>query len=140
MSSSYHLNAEHALVLIRATGRFTESDLETLLRSVYDDPRHTPRFNHLWDSRAIDELVVDVDVIDTYRELLDEYEDQMSRGKVAVVAARTLTRTFASMLIQVGAKHPATFRVFDDMEGAAGWIGVPMSVTTDVPGHDWTEV
>lgn len=140
MGSFYHLDTEHELALFRATGRFTESDLVELLRSVYEDPCHTPTFDHVWDSRGIEKLVVDADVIGMYRDLLDEYEGQISRGKVAVVAVRTLTRTFTSMLIGVGANHPATFQVFPDMEAAAAWIGVPPSATTDVPDHGWTEV
>jgi hypothetical protein len=140
MSSFYHLNTEHTLVVFRSSGLFTESEFINLLRGAYDDPRHTPQFNHVWDSRSIEELVVDVDVIDMYRDLLNEYEDQISRGKIAIIAVRTLTRTFSSMLAEVGGEHPATFQIFDDVEATAEWVGVPVSVITNVPDHAWTEV
>lgn len=140
MGSYYYFDAERALTLFRATGRFTENDLINLLRAAYDDPRHTPHFNHIWDARAVDELAVDVDAISMYRDLLDEYEGRITREKVAVVAVRALTRIFTSMLMEVGAEHPATFRLFDDREAAAAWVGVPASAVTEVPDRRWTEV
>jgi len=140
MNSFYHLNTEHKIVIFRSPGRYTESDFINLLRGAYDDPRHTPQYDHIWDSRSIEELVVDVEVIDLYRDLLKEYEGQISQGKVAVIAVRTLTRTFSSMLAEVGTEHPATFRMFDDVEATAEWVGVPVSVITNVPDDGWTEV
>jgi hypothetical protein len=140
MGSFYHFNADHALVFFRSTGRFTEHDFINLLLAAYDDPRHTPTFNHVWDSRDIEELVVGANVINMYRDLLNEYESQITRGRIAIVAVRTITRTFSSMLVQVGNGHPATFRLFKDLEAAAEWIGVPASALIDIPDQDWTGV
>lgn len=140
MGSFYHFNADHALVFFRSTGRFTEHDFINLLRAAYDDPRHTPNFSHVWDSRDVEELVVDPNVINMYRDLLNEYESQIAREKIAIVAVRTITRTFSSMLARVGTGHPATFQLFDDLEAAAEWVGVPASVLTEVPGQAWTEI
>jgi len=136
----YHVNVEHAFVLFRPTGRFAERDLIHLIQTVLEDPRRTPQFTHVWDTRDIDELVMDADVISMYRDLLTEKEDRITRGKIAIVATRTLTRTFASMLIQVSRKHPGVFRLFEGMEAVAEWVGVPTSSLTSIPESDWTEV
>jgi hypothetical protein len=136
----YHVNVDHSIVLLYPVGRFTERDLILLLRAVLNDDRRTPQFNHVWDTRDIDELVMDVEVISMYRDLLMEHEGRITRGKIAIVATRTLTRTFASMLIQVRRKHPGSFRLFEGMEAVAEWVGVPPSVLTSVPDRDWTEV
>jgi hypothetical protein len=133
----YHVDADHSVVLFRPTGQFTEHDLIALIEAALDDPRRTPQFVHVWDTRDIDELVMDADVITMYRTFLDENAARITQEKVAIVATRTLTRTFASMLAQVSGQHPATFRLFDDLEAAAGWVGVPSPVLTDVPDHDW---
>jgi hypothetical protein len=136
----YHVNVDHSIVLLRPVGRFTEHDLIILLRTVLDDARRTPQFNHVWDTRDIEELVMDADVISMYRDLLTDHEDRITRGKIAIVATRTLTRTFASMLIQVSRKHPGVFRLFEGMEAVAEWVGVPTSSLTSIPESDWTEV
>lgn len=140
MAHAYRVEAEDALVLFRPTGRFNETDFIDLSRAAYDDPRRKPHFAHVWDTRAIDELVMDADVISMYRNLLTENADRITQGKVAVIATRGLTRTFASMLIQVSTDHPATFRLFEHGEAAAAWIGIPESDLTNVPDHGWTEV
>jgi hypothetical protein len=137
---AYHINVDHAFVLFRPTGQFTECDLINLIQAVFDDPRRSPTFTHVWDTRAIDKLVMDADVISMYRNLIDENVDRIPEEKVAVVASRAVTRTFASMLIQVSKEHPATFQLFERLEGAADWIGVPPAALTTVADDTWTEV
>jgi hypothetical protein len=136
----YHVNAEHTVVLLRPTGRFTEDDLVDLIQTVLTDPRRRPAFNHVWDTRDIDELVMDADVIPMYRTLLDKKADRIAQEKVAIVATRPLTRTFSAMLAQVSRRHPAAFQLFETLEAAAGWVGVPAPVLIDVPDDDWTRV
>ena len=136
----YHVNVDHSVVVLRPVGRFTERDLTALLQAVLDDARRTPQFDHVWDTRDIDELVMDADVISMYRTLLDENEARITRRKVAIVATRTLTRTFAAMLAQVSRKHPGTFQFFEGMEAVAEWTGVPDAALTSIPDRDWTEV
>ena len=137
---AYHINLHHNFVLFRPTGQFTERDLIDLMQAAFDDPRRSPTFAHVWDTQAIDELVMDADVISMYKNLLDDSADQVTEEKVAVIASRAVTRTFASMLIQVSTQHPATFELFERAEGAADWIGVPVSALTAISDHDWTEV
>lgn len=137
---AYHIDVDHDFVLFRPTGQFTERDLINLIQAAFEDPRRSPDFTHVWDTQAIDELVMDADVISMYRNLLDENADRITEDKVAVIASRAVTRTFASMLIQVSKEHPATFQLFERMEGAADWIEVPTSALTAIPDRDWTEV
>lgn len=137
---AYHINLDHNFVLFRPTGQFTERDLIDLIQAVFEDPRRNPSFVHVWDTQAIDELVMDADVISMYRNLLDDNADRITEEKVAVIASRAVTRTFASMLIQVSKQHPATFQLFERAEVAADWVGIPASALTAVPDQDWTEV
>lgn len=139
MGNFYHVNAERELVLFHSTGRFTGGDFIDLLRAAHDTPQHKPDFSHIWDTRAIDELVVDTEVISMYRDLLSEYGGKISRGKIAVVTVRALTRTVSTMVMELRTEHPAIYRFFDDLEGAAEWIGVPVSAVTDIPEREWRE-
>lgn len=136
----YHVNAEHTVVLLRPTGRFAEGDLIDLIQAVLDDPRRRPHFNHVWDTRHIDELVMDADVISMYRTLLDENTGRITQEKVGIVATRPLTRTFSAMLAQTSRQHPAAFQLFETLETAAEWVEVPASVLTNIPDAEWTEV
>jgi len=136
----YHVNVEHTVVLLRPKGRFAEGDLIDLLQAVLEDSRRRPSFTHVWDTRDIDELVMDADVISMYRTLLDENTDRLEQEKVAIVATRPLTRTFSSMLAQTSRQHPAAFQLFETLKTAAEWVGVPASVLTSIPDSEWTEV
>lgn len=140
MACAYHVNAGHDLVLFRPNGRFGGDDFIALCRAAYDDPRRTPQFSHVWDTRSIDELVMEVDVISTYRAFLSENQERLTEEKVAIIATRAMTRTFASMLVQVSKQSPATFQLFNSVQAAADWIGVPGTALTGVPEQDWSEV
>lgn len=140
MACAYHVDAEHELILIRPTGRFEGGDFVDLCRAVYEDDRRDPGFAHVWDTRAVDELVMDADVIPKYREFLAEYEAQATEGKVPILATRAVTRTFASMIVQVSKERPATFRLFDDVDAVAEWVGVPASALTHVSDGEWVEL
>jgi hypothetical protein len=138
MTCAYHVNPEHQLVIFRPTGQFTETTFIDLCRAAYTDPTREPHFAHVWDTRNIDELVMDVDVIPMYRTLLEEHQNQITEGKVAIVTTRIVTQTFASMLIQVDHRGPATFQLFEAMEAAAEWVGLPMQALEDIPESQWT--
>jgi hypothetical protein len=140
MACAYCVDPGDELVLFRPTGRFTETNFIALCRAAYDDSRRRSHFAHVWDTRAIDELIMDATVISMYRELLVEKADRVTEGKVAVIATRALTRTFASMLIQVSKDHPATFRLFGQVEAAAEWVGVSTSALIGMSERDWTKI
>jgi len=72
MSSTYYVDPDRDLVLVRPTGRFTETVLIELCRAIYDDPDREPHFSTVWDARAIDELVMGAEVIPMYRAFLAE--------------------------------------------------------------------
>jgi hypothetical protein len=138
MSTAYHVDPEYEVVLYRPAGRFTESDFIALLRAAWSDPIREPHFAHVWLTHAVDELAMDATVIPMYRDLLAAHDEQITTGKVAVVTTRALTRRFASMVIQVGRRHRGTFRIFEAVDAAAEWTGVPVEVLTKGPDADWT--
>lgn len=140
MNCAYHVSVDQAAVLFRPAGRFTEVEFIQLLRVALADPRRSRQFAHIWDTREIDELVMDSDVISMYRTLLNENVDRLAQEKVAIIAKRPLTRTFSSMLARVSPRHPAVFQLFETMESAADWVGVSASALTNIPAQDWTEI
>jgi len=133
MPSAYHIDPEQAFILVRPTGRVTEQTFIQLCRAFYNDPDRAPEFSVIWDTRDIDELVMDADVIPNYKAFLRENEDRLTQGPIAIVADRALTTTFASMLIQVGNERVGTYEMFTTLEAAAEWIGVPSAALTDLP-------
>ena len=133
MPSTYHVDPEQELILVRPTGRFTEEEFIQLCRALYDDPDREPQFAVIWDTRDIDELVMDADVIPEYKSFLRENEDRLTQGPIAIIADRALTRTFASMLTQVGNKHVGAYEIFSTPDEAAQWIGLPDTALSDLP-------
>jgi hypothetical protein len=138
MACAYHVNPEHEFVLLRPTGTFTESEFIALSRAVWTHPDREPHFHHVWDTRPIDELVMNASVISMYRDFRSEHEEQETVGKVAIVTTRALIRTFALMIVQVGHLDRLTLRPFSDMETAAEWVHLPLSVLTEIPEDEWT--
>ena len=139
MPLAFHVAPEYQLVLFRPIGRLTESDFITLCRAAYTHPDRSPDFVHFWDTRAIDELVMNVSVIPMYRNFLAEHEHQITTGRVAVVSGRSMTRTFAFMLANAAKRMQATIRLFDDVETAADWVDLPPDALTNVPDAQWTK-
>lgn len=139
MACAYFIDPEHELVLYRPTGRFTESDFMSVSRAVWSDPARKPHFAHVWKAQGIDELVMKASILPMYRDFLATHEEQKTVGKIAVITKRSITRTFASMLIHVGNFDRSTFQTFDDVEAAAQWINLPVEVLTDIPDREWTE-
>jgi hypothetical protein len=139
MARTYCVDPEHQLVLLRPTGRFTERDFIALCRAAYAHPDRTPQYAHVWDTRFIDELVMDVDVISMFRDFLADTEARATEGKVAVITTRVMTETFASMLIQIGEQRPATFQLFTTVPAAAEWLELPAEALADDPDRPWLE-
>jgi len=133
MSSAYHIDPEHNLVLVRPAGRFTETAFIQLCRTIYDDPDRRPHFSSIWDARAIDELVMDAEVIPMYRAFLAENADRVTQGQVAIVTDREIATTFASMLIQVGKNRVGAYEIFSSLASAAAWMGVPPEALSNPP-------
>ena len=131
MPSPHHVDPEHELILVRPTGRVIEETFLQLCRALYDDPDRDPRFSVVWDTRSIDALVMDADVIPDFKAFLRENEHRLTQGPVAIVAERPLTRTFASMLIQVGSEHVGPYKIVATLEEAAQGIGVSKIALTN---------
>lgn len=131
MACSYRVDPEHQLVLFRPSGQFTERDFIALCRAAYAHPDRTPQCAHVWDTRFIDELVMNANVIPMYRDFLAENRTRITEDKVAVIATRPMTETFASMLVQIGEHESATFRLFDSLEAAAEWLDRPVEALSD---------
>lgn len=124
MPSPYHIDPEHELILVRPTGRVNEDTFLQLCRALYDDSTRDPQFSVVWDTRSVDELVMDADIIPDFKAFLRENEHRLTQGPVAIVAERPLTRTFASMLIQVGKEYVGPYEIVSSLEEAARQIGV----------------
>ena len=133
MPSTYHVDPEQELILVRPTGRFTEEEFIQLCRALYDDPDRTPQFAVIWDTRAVDELVMDADVIPEYKTFLRENEDRLTQGPIAIIADRALTKTFASMLTQVGREHVGACEVVSTPEEAARGVDLPDTALSNLP-------
>lgn len=138
MACAYHVNSEHEFVLLRPTGEFTESEFIDLSRAVWTHPDRKPHFSHIWDTRPIDKLIMNASVIPMYRDFLSEHKEQEPKGKVAIVTTRTMIRTFALMLVQIGRLDRLTLQPFSDMETAAEWVDLPVEVLTEIPEDEWT--
>jgi hypothetical protein len=139
MPCVYKVNRRHEFVLLRPSGRFTETDFIETCRAYYDHPDREPTFAHLWDGRSIDELVMNVDVIALYRDFLEENEERATVGDVVVIATRSMTETFATMLIQVSDLQAATYRLCRSLEEAADALGVPLAALRDESGFHHVE-
>lgn len=139
MSYVYHVDSEYGLVVIRPAGRFTGDQLIDIFRDVLQNPDREPDYDHVWDTSALKTLVVDVEVIDMYRSVLDKHAEQIGNGRVAVVARRETTRTLATMLFSVGEEDQGreTQRIFESLEQAADWLGLPVSVLVRIPDDQW---
>lgn len=133
MPSTYHVDPEQEFIFVRPTGRFTDKAFIQLCRVLYDDPDREPRFAVIWDTRDIDELVMDADVIPEYKAFLRENEDRLTQGPIAIIADRALTTTFASMLTQVGKKYVGKYEIVSTPEEATRWIGLPNAALFDLP-------
>lgn len=139
MSCALKVDSRHELVLIRPSGRFTEAEFIETCRAFYAHPDREPTFSHVWDSRFIDELVMKVDVIALYRNFLEANRERATVGDVAVIASRSLTETFATMLVEVSGLPAATYRLYDSAEEVAEELGVPLAVLTDESGFHHVE-
>jgi hypothetical protein len=133
MPSTYHVDPEQELILVRPTGRFTETAFIQLCRALYDDPDREPSFSVIWDTRDIDELVMDADVIPEYKTFLRENEDRLTQGPIAIIADRALTKTFASMITQVGNELVGACEIVSTPDEAAQWLDIPNSALSDLP-------
>lgn len=135
MAYAYYLNTQHRLVIIRPYGEFTDEQLIEVSHAFYSDPDREPGFDHLWDTRMIETLVMGVEVIDKYTTFQEEHEQQAGDGRVAVVATRETTETLATMLFTFGdEKTEQSQCIFNDMGAAAEWLDVPSPVVLGV--HD----
>jgi hypothetical protein len=131
--STYAVDPHFGFVLVRPAGRFTEEAFIELCRAVYDDPDRQPHYSAIWDARGIDELVMDADVIPMYKRFLRENAHRVTQGQVAIVSDRELATTFASMLIEVGRSRVGAFELFETLDAAARWIGIPPQAIADLP-------
>ena len=139
MSCTFKVDPRHELVLLRPTGRFTEAEFIEVCHACYDHPDREPTFAHVWDTRSIDELVMDVDVISEFRDFLTVNQERATKSTVLVIATRSVTETFATMLVQVSELQAATYRLCRSVEEAADALGVPVAVLTTEVGFQRVE-
>jgi hypothetical protein len=134
MSCAYKVDCRHELVLIRPTGRFSEAEFIGACRACYGHPDREPTFAHVWDTRFIDELVMDVGVISQFRDFLAANQERATEGTVLVIATRSVPETFATMLGQVSDLQATTYRLCGSAEEAADVLGVPVAALTTEAG------
>lgn len=133
METAYHVDPQRELILVRPTGRFSETTFIELCRAIYDDPEREPHFSALWDTRAIDELIMDASVIPMYKNFLSENEHRVAEGRIAIVTDKGMAETFAKMLTEVVEAPAPTYRVFHGVEPAAEWLGVSAEELAEYP-------
>lgn len=138
MAYAYCIDRRYSVVVVRPSGQFTESQFIELLRAMYNDPDRDPSFCHVWDTRSIHELTMDVDVIPRYKAFLGEHEEEVVGGQVAIIATHATTRLFATMLMEINERETTqTVQLFADVESAAEWLDVPEQTISDVPEDRW---
>jgi hypothetical protein len=133
MSSTYHIDPDRGLILVRLASTLTEATFLDTCRAVYNDPERDPAFSTVWDGRSIDEIAVGASIIPMYKEFLQENTDRLTRNRVALIANRDVVATFASMLAEISKTHVAQHKLFESMEAAAEWVDVPAEVLSNYP-------
>lgn len=140
MSYAYYIDEERSVAIIRPEGRFNETEFMDALRTVYGHPKRTPDFAHVWDTRFIEELTMDTDVLPMYKSFIQETQDRAKDSRVAILASRSTVRLFSSMLMEItDLTAPRSMQLFQTEEELADWLNVPRDELWDIPEEAWTK-
>lgn len=129
MPLTHRLLEGQPLVIIRATGACTGSDVAHRLRALARDERLPAGVDTLWDGLRISHFSLLPEEVEAVREAQRTFEAHMGPGRTAVVVARPeddlVARLFA--LSSEGTKR--TIRIFGDLEAALTWLEAEGVVT-----------
>lgn len=122
MPAEYRIDEEFGVVLSRASGRLTDSDLLEHQRQLRSDPAFQPDLNQLFDFRD----VTDVEVTAAGIHSLAERNPFGSGARRAFVVASQAMYGMMRMFQILTDTHPDELRVlFQDLGSANAWLRLP---------------
>ena len=122
---------EQNLVVTRPVGAITNEELLAYYRGRLDEGTLRPGLRELVDGRGIEEFGVDPEGQRRLAELLEEYADRLEGVRWAFVARRPLTFGMFRMFEAQKSNLPFETSVFESLELALEWLGVPRDLIGD---------
>lgn len=122
MAFEVDIAPEYELGVVRLSAQVDGMAILAALNALYEGETWVPRFNTVWDVRAITELSVVPREADQIVDRMEALCHRMGEGRTVVVAPREVDSLFFRMLF---ARTVCSFRerlVVHDMDGALAWL------------------
>ena len=129
MPSTCHTDAENKLVLATPNGTLTRTDLQSYVRTVFDDSGVRTGFVELLYLSLIEQVdITESEVADAVG-LLTRFEGQRPRTKTAIVASDRNVDAVDRLVEMLRPRLPSTLQVFGDIDVARAWLRAPAEVS-----------
>jgi hypothetical protein len=124
MPYSYRIDTDRSVVLFRATGVFSSSELLGCLKEVVADPKFRRNFDHLVDLREVSEFQAGASEMRDRTDADRQMQQQIGECRIALVSSRALvygmTRMYEIMMDDAG----PVVRTFSSIRDATKWLGI----------------
>jgi hypothetical protein len=118
MSLSYTIDADRRLIIVRARGVLTESDVSRARARLRQDPEFDPEFDQLFDARDVEDIALSKEGMAR----LADTSILAPAVRRAFVAATTLQYGMARMFTAVSEQRQHVTQVFRRLEEAEAWL------------------
>jgi hypothetical protein len=123
MSLSYTIDASRRLIIVRAAGVLTETDVNRARERLRHDPTFDRAFDQLFDAREVE----DVALSKAGMARLADTSILAPEVRRAFVAATTLQYGMARMFTTMSDQRNHVTQVFRDLDDAEAWLAHPRS-------------
>jgi hypothetical protein len=126
MPIEFHFKPDSNLVICVHVGTIHDDEFFASYKELFESERFNTSLNLLIDLRQTDSTQRSTDALYQFADLTQEhYIVTSSHPKVAVVAPSPLSFGLARMYDALADLVPWDFMVFNDIDGALAWLGVP---------------
>jgi hypothetical protein len=123
MSLSYTIDANRRLIIVRARGVLTETDVSRAREQLRRDPGFDPEFDQLFDARDVEDVALSKEGMAR----LADTSILAPAVRRAFVAVTTLQYGMARMFTAVSEQRHHVTQVFRRLDEAEAWLDRPGS-------------
>ena len=125
MALTYQLDLELGVLFLTAGSIISVDDLVRVTDALHRNDAYKPGTPVLADLRAIEKLQINGEAIRDRIQLDLQSSDRIGPARIAMVATHPAVFGTARMYETLAESSPTEVRVFEDLDSARRWLGLP---------------